>query len=485
MEWPLSEQLIHCTCEATDTEDDSSQKFSGWECRPVTSSHASSPSTHHTIMIRQNSTSTFSAPSASTTSGISHTHHSSTHHGAGKSNSKHHMARILNVQEAPDIPFNVSEVYSNPQLRGLDDHSAHMEHYLSRYTYPHLEHMLVASLPAHTGLQCSHCSERSNNHLNGEREGLVRPSVVQVLLKDSARRLKSTRHLSVSQVQRSSYTLHGVHSSPLTGLHVGLSSSPNLTDTCSSTDTCTALVSLPGCRKHANAKFSSNPILSKAGTKWRRAGAYDTARHVYNMGVRWNPSSFPSFIVSSVNTASKTNPPHSTGRTANTKKRTSNNTSPGLKSEPKTVKNTAQMLHAPTHVVRGKKGRVRESTRQGTTDKPALTSTKTLSVTTPSHQFLTHTHLTSGKMPPIKPRNQGLLTSQRELSHLLRHRKSVSFRSGRASGFRYESLCLEGRSAATVSTGEVGEADDDDSVTVDLSSGSSRPPVKITGPWIN
>ena len=170
----MEQSLLLCRCETIDIMD---MEDGWWKAHPV-----SYKSAHHT-------TNTHRASSTSSISGISRTHNSSTSHHSGKSNSKLHTQNTIFCQEpTPDIPINMSAIHSNPLFRGLDNHSAHIEHYLSSYTYPHLQQILAASLPAHTGVQCSHCSAVcSTNSLmsGGRRGGLVRPSVIRVLLEDT------------------------------------------------------------------------------------------------------------------------------------------------------------------------------------------------------------------------------------------------------------------------------------------------------------
>ena len=218
-------------------------------------------------------------------------------------------------------------------------------------------------------------------------------------------------------------------------------------------------------------------------------GSYDTAKHVYDMGVRWTPTnSFPSFVVSLANAKSTS---HAIGRALNTKKKPShtktNKSSTILNSESLGDDVRVSTPLTAASISTGKKGHTDRQSERQVTGKQTLTLTKTLSpfpiVTSSSCQYSTHAQTSTGKIPPIKLHNQGLLATKREFSHLLRHKRSVSFHSGRPGDFRYESLCLEGHSATTEMGGETEEDTTSDPATTDTRCGS-RPPVKIAGPWI-
>lgn len=186
-----------CTCE-NGGEDDSTNQLSGWDGHPV------SLSAQHTTLH-----STTTAP-VSSTSNISHGHsssnqqrsHSNNTSQCGKSNSKH-QTRILttttHIHEIPDIPFNMAGIHSNSRYSGLENSSAHIEHYLSSYTYPHLEQMLAESLSDGTGILCSHCAMEPSSLC--KRHGLVKPSIVRVLLEESvSQHNPRVHHRSVSPV---------------------------------------------------------------------------------------------------------------------------------------------------------------------------------------------------------------------------------------------------------------------------------------------
>lgn len=157
-----------CTCELT-IEDDC-HMLSGWE------GHQVSPPAHlhHT---------TTTAAVMGNTSGIVPDEHNSNSSQCSKSHSKH-QPRTLTTTHSPDIPFNVTEIDLNTCYRGLEHSSAHIEHYLSSYTYPHLERVLAESLKVKRGVLCSACAVTRASRLH--EEGRVKLSTVQGVLEDSS-----------------------------------------------------------------------------------------------------------------------------------------------------------------------------------------------------------------------------------------------------------------------------------------------------------
>lgn len=157
--------LNSCTCEPI-IEDDCN-KLSGWEGHQVSlPAHL-----HHTT----------TAAVMASTSGIPHGHNSNSSQFS-KSNSKH-QPRTLITTYTPDIPFDMTEISLNSCYRGLEHSSAHIEHYLSSYTYPHMEHMLAESLKVKRGVLCSTCAVTGASRLCDERR--VRLSTIQGVLEDS------------------------------------------------------------------------------------------------------------------------------------------------------------------------------------------------------------------------------------------------------------------------------------------------------------
>ena len=156
-----------CTCEPIIEND--CNMLSGWEGH-----HVSLPAhLHHT---------TTSAVMGNT-SGIPHGHNSNSSQ-CSKSNSKH-QPRTLITTYTPDIPFNMTEVSLNTCYRGLEHSSAHIEHYLSSYTYPHLEHMLAESLKVKRRVLCSTCAVTGASRLRDERRVKLSTIRVQGVLEDS------------------------------------------------------------------------------------------------------------------------------------------------------------------------------------------------------------------------------------------------------------------------------------------------------------
>lgn len=279
---------------------------------------------------------------------------------------------------------------------------------------------------------------------------------------------------------KSTSTFKGVHSTPSVP-HPRLLSSINI-GTSSSKDTHTVTT-----RPHKQETQCTNNYSSSLSSKtdWKQvktSGSYNTAKHVYDMGVRWIPQSFPSFVVY----PATSKPPHKTGKTTTTnRKLSSTNTSPTSEYVGKNTRVPTPLARTHTHV-RGKKRQARKYELMGEGCGKAIL-TKTLSpfpITSSSQPSIHSSHATTG-IPPIKPQNQGLLATRREFSHLLRHKKSVSFHSGRPS-FHYESLCLEGHSATSTSEASCGDVS---SNSVAVSGHETLPSdantaVKIPGPWI-
>ena len=86
------------------------------------------------------------------------------------------------AQDIPDISFSLTELESNDRYRGLDTSSAHMEHYLSSYTYPNLEQLVAKSLPDRAAVLCPCCVAEMSRLYGGKGGGRggrqVKPSVI-------------------------------------------------------------------------------------------------------------------------------------------------------------------------------------------------------------------------------------------------------------------------------------------------------------------
>ena len=108
-------------------------------------------------------------------------------------------------KDVPDIPFIMEDLHSHPRYGGLNDISlAHLEHYLSSYTYPQMEDRLAGSLSQE---MCPDCVGYLGEDGGGRRgrgwEAKVRPSsIVQVLMEDSMSSQSSRHHLATQVVQR-------------------------------------------------------------------------------------------------------------------------------------------------------------------------------------------------------------------------------------------------------------------------------------------
>ena len=105
-----------------------------------------------------------------------------------KSISKPTRSKPTLHRDMPDIPFNMEDLHS---YGGLSNHSVHLEHYLSSYTYPQMEERLADSLSQEVcPACCDACGWVEDRGVwrrgRGGGEGQVRPSVVQVLMEDSA-----------------------------------------------------------------------------------------------------------------------------------------------------------------------------------------------------------------------------------------------------------------------------------------------------------
>lgn len=188
----IAKQLL-CTC-VLNMEDDCNKKLSGWEgCR------VNLPA-HHCTRLQ----STTTAALTDSTSGISHEHNSNNSQ-CSKSNSKH-QPRALSTTCIPDIPFNVTEISSNGCYRGLENSSAHIEHYLSSYTYPHLEHMLEESLRVKRRVLCSTCFVAEASRLHDKGKVKLRQGVIDGSTHYRNSHLPYKRHRSIPQVY-----LHIIH----------------------------------------------------------------------------------------------------------------------------------------------------------------------------------------------------------------------------------------------------------------------------------
>ena len=212
--------------------------------------------------------------------------------------------------------------------------------------------------------------------------------------------------------------------------------------------------------------------------------SYNTAKEVYDMGVRWVPQSFPSFVVSSPTCTKNTGSATSTSG----KKVTA------AAAEKKKTGRASSSASSLTNSCRSKKKVARQSERgSGKGDAKKSIKTKTLfpfpAVSSAQPPAQSHAaHQPQKSMPPIGPQNQGLLATRREFSHLLRHRKSVSFHGGKPS-LQYETLCLEGRSA-TSSGPRGGDGGDGGSTHTGAGSGHRSLPstspleLKVVSPWV-
>ena len=278
--------------------------------------------------------------------------------------------------------------------------------------------------------------------------------------------------------QKSTQAFREVHSTP-SDLHVPIHPTPlssTRITTSSGQDIHTTRSTTVQSHSHKQHEWTSYSNLKPNAKRLPAAsGSYNTAKQVYDMGVRWTPHSFPSFVVSSTNAFSKSKPPRESGRKMQNTSSLANNSS--SKSAGKNATGTRHQ--------NGKK-QVRQA-RKHSMEQPTIT-TKTIS----PFPLITHTseptNPPTGMIPPITLQNQGLLATRREFSHLLRRKRSVSFHNGRPS-FHYESLCLEGHGATvtTVSTPPNGCKDDvvapNTTTDVALDSGGNLP-VRIPGPWM-
>ena len=117
-------------------------------------------------------------------------------------------------KDMPDIPFIMEDLHSHPRYRGLNDSLAHLEHYLSSYTYPQMEERLAGSLSQEMYPDCvGYLGEDGGWRRGRGREVKVRPSsIVQVLMEDSVSSQSSHHHLATQVVQK--YTglieIHGL-----------------------------------------------------------------------------------------------------------------------------------------------------------------------------------------------------------------------------------------------------------------------------------
>ena len=232
--------------------------------------------------------------------------------------------------------------------------------------------------------------------------------------------------------------------------------------------------------------------VSTKSTNWREflpsssattgSCSYNTAKEVYDMGVRWVPQSFPSFVVSST-TCTK-----NTGSATSTSGKMPQKTC----DESKKTGRASSSACSLTNSCRSKKKVARQSERgsgKGDARKSIKTNTLFTFPAVSSAQPPAQSHAARQTMPPIRPQNQGLLATRREFSHLLRHRKSVSFHGGKSS-LQYETLCLEGHSATSGPRGGDGDGGDGGSTHTGAGSGhrslSSTYPLelKVVSPWV-
>ena len=168
---------LYCTCvPISTTQGVNSEQLCGWEGDPV------SPTANDDHPHRTQHGCTRVA-SGMTSRQTSNRHHSSDTIQCVNNDSKHLLR--ANAYSTSDISFSLTELESNDCYRGLDTSSAHIERYLSSYTYPNLEQLVAKSLSDRAAVLCP-CGVAQMSRLCGGKGGgrggrggrQVKPSVI-------------------------------------------------------------------------------------------------------------------------------------------------------------------------------------------------------------------------------------------------------------------------------------------------------------------